>query len=485
MDFIINRQSNSDYLHTISLYDSFHLHYTPDTPVSIYHHKTSTLRIIGYAFDTREPGIPFGQRATVLFEEERFRETVEYLNGQFIIILETDERLYIYQDATASIPLYATESLFILTNNPEKAAMETEEKLSRLPSNVFLELCQGEYILLEDNLLECSDREMEVELIDLLKNQYKYFKDKSICIDFKGNKYSKMSMAVVGPVLFNQFLYVEINNRDSPAEKLKRENAEMIAHNYRMTYLEEYNEKVAGIMKRESSVHLKNQIFSSVYEWKEDGEEELFSYISINRYRHHSENGVINLPLYDPMNSRILIRMLSQIDVGEKELLDKITRQLYPALNFYDFSRGQSLAKTVLQNRRKLSQKEAETKKEWSFYNKASDNGFIVSHNLGGSHKLNGITVYPKSPKIKKTEVFSLEFLVDTDELVLIESFYENHIDESCIMVSVNDDEYSINHFKDGKFFNTVGKLTIKMKYSKNRNSESWKKAGRLKVSRL
>ena len=306
--------------------------------------------------------------------------------------------------------------------------------------------------------IEGSNRpvdEVEIDriVIESVKNQYKYFIDKDFSLNFRRDELSKSIIAILHPVLFGKTLILK--NDDDVTNSI----GSQLANEYKMNLDYNDNHEVTYLAK------------AYLLEKSQDNLED--------------EKYLIFNPFNTIAIQEIMIHLNDQHTVN---LLNKIIRELHPALDFYDFDKGDTLLKKYTNLKKEYEKILKEAKKDLKneeFLQGAEDRGIKVTDNLNGTIQNDGLTFYPASQNISKNDQFEVTYRKQGAGMVLVESYFDNIRNAHRIKVNLNGEQFDINEFLNGKFINVGSEINIKMTYERDYDSPSWQKAGKITIKEI
>lgn len=298
------------------------------------------------------------------------------------------------------------------------------------------------------------------------------------------------------PVLINQSL----NLRENDDITLKIGN--LIACEYKMNLLAEDTEPSATYLCNTHlmayGLYMKNDIelagdelenFNNLYnlndEFLKARSDIEYNLLNNLNYRNEQKPQLI----YDPFNVIAIQEIIYGFsDVSSFDPLTRIVKVLHPAIDFYDFAEGTTLMQKYTKLKKQNKKMSEELKKvvvNQEFLDEAEENGIRVSDNLDGKVLDKGITVQPASQTISKEDIFEVTYVKKGNGMVLVESYFNNPKNAHRIKVILNNDEFNINEFLDGKFITTNSKVNVKIYYERDYDAVSWQKAGRITIKEL
>lgn len=483
-EFKISKESDQSYNYNFSLDGSYFLYHNSEHHFNEYSSGRDKLICYGYCFDVRDPKRNTGETLEGMISKDSFFKDIAYLNGQFIMIYIKDGMLYVTSDATSLVPIYVNDDLSIITND------EVEANNKLFNPNLILNLSTNEK---QRIIANSTEDKLAESILELVKNQHKYFLTKNIVINFKSNNYTKALLAIMKPALYNNILTVKGNKDYNESLKF----AESIAKDFNMNIDNDaqynnseniyfarnllFNYKQFTSKKITNSKNIKNFIIDKDFNNQEVSIKNAEANI-INRRRENSMKLNKNGMLYDPFNVHAIYQIL--IKNSEINVIGKLTQELLPSINYYNFMEQKTVKEinnNLVDKIQDLKNNQIDSKNE-RFLMKTKTSYFSVSDNLDGEVKDDEIIVYPASQKISNTERFSISYENPGDGMILVKSFYKNKKNGQSIKVTINNHDFTIDELFDGILFNVESKLNVSIKYEKSRNSLPWQKAGTLLI---
>lgn len=487
--FEISHEVNDDYSYNYKLNDDLVISYHHADIFNSVDKDDSTIISYGYCFDVRNPETDMTATLnTFLNNQDNIMENIKYLNGNFILLFNLDGSWKLITDAVSITPVYFDAV----------KALVTVDDIGELPT------LNGASILnLEDFTLsridmavnKLSDERIERTILDLVRNQYKYFLGKDLTLNFRRNKMNKAIISILRPVLINQ----RLNLRENDDTTLKIGN--WIAREYKMEILAENEQPSTTYL---ANTHLmdykfymkKNELsedeldeFNNLYNLDSEflKERSGIEYNLLNKlnYRNDPKPQLI----YDPFNVIAIQEIIYRFsDSSSFDPLTRIVKILHPAIDFYDFASGETLMQKYARLKKQNLKMSEELKKvvvNQEFLSEAEDNGIYVSENLDGKVLDKGITVQPASQTISKEDIFEVNYVKKGYGMILIESYFNNPKNAHRIKVELNNEIFNIDEFFEGKFIKVNSDINIKMHYERNYDAASWQKAGRITVKEI
>lgn len=483
-EYMISTEQPNDYLNKIILSSEYNLYFNDEKYLTEVEINNKKIFCYGYCFDVRDPELTTKKTLENLISNENFNQDLTYLNGQYVIMYCKDEdEILLAIDASSLVPVYVYNNFSIITTeqieledskifNPNYMVNLNEKSICRIKANY--DFYDKDYIL------------------SLVKNQYKYFYNKNILLNFKSNKYMKALISIMKPVLYGNYMMI-----DEPEKNSELNFGNEIAKDFSMELIDEIK-----IPEIENIIYLRNQLLDFTHFIKDDTEIKLDNFIMgddyhelpsplkiaelnmLNRKREQSKELNKKGMLFDPFNSHSIYQYLIMHSGIEKDITNTITESLLPSINYYDFLNGETLKEiniSLNDEIESLKSKQMTAQNEQFLLNTKSSY-FNVSDNLNGKLKKNEITIYPASQSIKANEKYTISYENPGDGLIYIKSFYKNQKNGQTIEVTVNNKVFSIDEFSSGLLFNVKSKLKITLKYKNARNSLPWQKAGTLLI---
>lgn len=491
-NFAISRYELRGYEHSVKINEEFSFYYDTKEYLTSVSKSETELICYGYCFDVREPKTHVKDTLANILSKESINNELNFLNGQYILIIINGEKVNISIDATSLIPVYYSESKKLITNDVNHSSLE---KISIEIMNPILkfELNTFQFFRDEPQPTSLDNGQIEQEIIKLVENQHIYFGDKEFTVQFKSNNYSKTLLSILQPSLFNN--YISISGNDITDKNKKY--GQLIAKEFRMKFLQADIENLKEIIhsrNAHSNLYIaKNNLFAfknfnDNKTTKVSNKKQNYEMNIMHRKRGQSvELAKIGL-LYDPFNVRQIQHYLVEYDeTNDFNPITLITKTLHPSLNYYDFASDGTLTEINRKLKKQVEQlKENKiTAKNQKFLldTKASD--FRVSDNLDGRLKDDGILVHPGSQKIKKNDDFVIIYKNPGEGLIYIESFCKDKEQSQYIKLDINGELYNLDEFLDGALINIESVINLAIKYEKDFNSLKWQKAGTILVRKM
>lgn len=478
-EFIISTSREKTLPHSIDLDDNYSFQYSDRKYFNDITHENKRIICFGYAFDIRNPQDETEQTLTNLLVQDSYTNDFAYLNGQYILVLIKDEKFLITSDATSLVPIYINENFNEVTNIPNN----TNYKIFN--SNLIYNLIDQstERIFFNKEYDNIND-----QIINYVKNQYKYFQNKKIHLEFKANNFMKTLISIMKPVLYNNTISIPKSNNTN--------NDMFFAHSISKDFNLTFNEYDDG-----NIIYLRNQLFdfknflekrSNIDESiiKDDFFEEFSEKRKITEFniltRKRDQNRELTKSglLYDPFNSHVIMQTLLHNNEVINNMTSMITNELLPSIHYYDFSSSSLLKERnaeLLDEIELLKAKQITAHNEQFLLNTRMSY-FKVTENLDGKLKNNEILVHPATQNIKPEDKYVIYYENPTEGLILVKSFFSNKKNGQTINVIIDDKHYTVDELYKGILINVEHRLKITIQYKKARNSLPWQKAGTLLI---
>ncbi|AKG73421.1 hypothetical protein [Salinicoccus halodurans] len=493
----ICEKKDEAYGYSFSLDENLVFNYNTDDLFSIVEDNKISIICYGYCFDVREPELLTRDTLKSLYRDiNDIEKEIQYLNGQYILIVQKNEDIYLYSDGSALVPVYILKNDNIITN----IISNSNEAYYRLNPNFKFNLktfmiqrlqCQNNY----ENL---NDENLVSYLMSLISNQYEYFIDKKIDIRFQADNYHKALFAILSPILANKNMIVEENSTT-----INDYFSELFANEFRMNIIRDLevteknkesdnnrfiarnnlsNFKALYIKKNKQ---LKNQKMLTLYNDKNDLE--LYNYeMNLMEINNKSNLELSDKYLiYEPLNVREILNVFIELQNRTKfKIHQEVINKFRPSLYYFNFTKG----KTLREINQELTEEITDIKnngistENQKFLLDVKRSNFRTSQNLDGKIKNNELITFPSNQKIKKGNEYIIDFINHTEGLVYIEGFYKNEKNANRIIVTVNGEIFNIFDFYKGRYFYHNGKTRVTVKYMNDYNNLSWQKAGTLLI---
>ncbi|QQD85663.1 hypothetical protein [Jeotgalicoccus sp. ATCC 8456] len=377
----------------------------------------------------------------------------------------------------------------------ENQLVTTLESDNLAPLNGFIILNLNDFstsrIEIAKNKL--TDERIERTIFDLLENQYKYFTDKNLTLNFRRNKMNKAILALMYPALVNKVL--NLREHDEISIKI----AKWLSRDYKMELLDEETEPSTLYMVNTHLMDFDSFIAKEVDEHSNDivqfkqnmllDSDELKSRVNAEynllnnlRYRNEKKNHL----MFDPFNVvAIQERVYDYQDKKKFKPLDRIISILHPSIDFYDFAKGETLMqkyKKVKKKNKNLTEEMKQYKINDPFLREASNNDIKVTDNLDGKILDDGVTFYPARTSISSQDRFEITYKKKNNGMVLIESYFDNPKNSHRIKVEHGGEEFNIDEFLNGKFINVESEVNLVLRYERDYDAPSWQKAGKITI---
>lgn len=498
--FKISSEIDQSYGYNYKLKDQLIFNYSRQDYFHEYSNQTNTVICFGYCFDIRKPQENSEKTLEYLVNADDFKETINYINGHYIIIKISDKEVTLYTDASLMTPVYFSKKFGIVTNN-----YNSDLDLLNFNPNYKLDLINFSidrfYTL--NNFREIETEKLYDNFTNLLRNQFKYFIDRNLNILFQADNYHKAIFAVLGSGL--AFKNIVVRRFDDKG--LNTDFGKQFSKEFHLNYYEMQDGEEGFPLVQGSNYLARNNLsnFKAIYlkENTDIDDEKIIETYSINEENREHFNYEFNLIanyiksnielskdflLYEPLNARILLNIF--IELNKREDFNAnlfIIGELKPSLNFYNFTNGKNLREVNLQlkNENLDLKSNSISAQNQKFLMNTKLSNFSVSQNLDGKLKKEEILIYPAKQKIKKGTEYILEYKNIEDGLIFIESFYKNEKNARRIQVIVNNEKYNIYDFYQGRYFYTDENLKIIIKYTQDYDHLSWQKAGTIKVKKI
>ncbi|QQD85676.1 hypothetical protein [Jeotgalicoccus sp. ATCC 8456] len=484
--YLLSSEKNNRYNFSSQLNDEFILNY--DNEEFFTEANTGSGRMIcyGFCFDVRNPENSTEDTIKKILNNKNFNETVGYLNGQFILFyIDKNNNLYSTIDATSLIPVYIDKKLSIISTdeienfkifNPNYILNLTNKSLQRITVAADL-----------------TDQALEDYVLSLLGNQYKYFSEQNLILNYKTNKYLKALVSVMKPKLYNNYMVMD----DLAVEENDHYFAKSLSSDFSMKLVAKED-----IKELSRITFLRNQLFDYEQFLKEnDGynnEDFLLdeSFSAQPKYLQHVEINIISRKraqskvltetglLFDPFNVHAIYQTLFKNKAKNSNIITSVTQTLLPSLNFYDFNKGYDLKQvnqSLLEQIDELKLKQITADNE-QFLLDTKMSFFNVSDNVDGKLSGKEIIIYPASQSIQKGEKFYVSYENPGDGMIFIKSFFKNKKNGQTIEVTINKEKYTIDQLSKGIHLHVQSKLNVRIQYKNSRNSLPWQKAGTLLI---
>ena len=488
--FEISDKINGDFTYNHKLNDELIISYSHDEIFNTKKSGDKTIISYGYCFDVREPETNVNNTLKNLINNpEIILDNIKYLNGHFILLFNFDGKWNLVTDAVGITPVYF---------DPLNKRLTTDylDGLQTLNGVSVLNLEEFTISRIEIASNKLTNERIERVILDLVTNQYKYFLDKNLTLNFRRNKMNKAIISIMNPALIDQ----SINLRENDEITLKL--SKWISREYKMNILPEDIEPsteylcnthlmdYSSFMNKETKLSTEDsEEFNELYKLDDNylrsRSEIEFNLINNLKYRNETKPQLI----YDPFNVLAIQEVIYDFNNNDTfEPLGRIIKILHPAIDFYDFAEGitlmQKYEKLKKQNE-KMSKELKKVKFNQDFLNEAQRYNIKVSENLNGKVLDNGVTIYPVSQVISKEDIFELNYPKEGPGMLLVESYFDNPKNAHRIKVELNDEIFNIDEFLNGKFIKSDSGLTIKMYYERNYDAASWQKAGKITVKEI
>lgn len=488
--FEISSNMNEDYTYSYKLEDSIHISYNLGELFNVSEKNGKKLISYGYLFDVRNPKTDVKDTLNELVEtSDNFLDSIKYLNGHFILLFNFNGEWKLITDAVSMTPVYFDQE------NKLVNTFESDE-LASLNGLMILDLQDFSISRIELSTNKLSDERIERVILDLLINQYEYFLDKDITLNFRRNKMNKAIISTLHPALLHQTLNLREN--DDITVKIGK----WLSRDYKMSLLDEESEPATtylanthlmdynAFMNKETGLSAEQLAnFNEFYLLNTDFLEVRGSieYHLLNnlRYRNEKKSHLI----YDPFNV-IAIQEIIYGYSNDKTFdpLTRIVKIIHPSIDFYDFVTGENLLqkynKLKKQNKRLIKEMK-NYKNNQEFLDSANAKGIKVTDNLDGTVQSDGINFFPASQSISKDDIFEVQYKRTGQGMILVESFFDNPKNSHRIKVNLDGEIFNVGEFLNGKFINVDSEINIKMSYERDYDAASWQKAGRIMIKEI
>lgn len=487
--FEISNIQNEEYKTNVKLNDDLYFNCSREDLINEVSLGDKKLICYGYCFDVRKPESNTADTLKHLINRsENFLTDIRFLNGHYILLFNFEGEWKMITDAVGMTPVY------IDRENKKVLVEDFEGSLNINGFNILsLEDYTTERLSVKTSLL--SNENLERKILNLVSEQYKYFEDESLTINFRRNNMNKALIAILSPVLKNQTLNLREN------DNLTQKVGSWISRDFKMNVIDENTEPTALYM---ANVHLMN--FNSFLDKDlESTEEEINEFESEFGLEDTSSNKtkveynlLHNLNyrnerkpylMYDPFNVvEIQSFIYNYIKDSKFNPLNRIIKLLHPSIDFYDFAKGETLAQKYNKVKKKNKQLINEMKKykvNEEFLRLANQAGIDVSDNLDGQVREDGVTFYPANQSISKDDIFEVTYNKKGQGMILVESYFNNPKNAHRIKVNLNGEITNIDEFINGKFINAESEIHIVMNYERDYDAASWQKAGKLTIREI
>ena len=489
-NFDISREVNDKYSYNYRLNDALVISYNHEDIFNRVIKNESTVISYGYCFDVRNPETEIRDTLSILLKNpDNILDNIKYFNGHFVLLFNIDGNWKMITDAVGITPVYFNATKTRVTVN-------SSNDLPTLNGTSVLDLQNFTMSRMDMAVSKLTDERIERTILDLVSNQYKYFLDKDLTLNFRRNKMNKAIISILRPALINQSL----NLRENDDITLKIGN--LIAREYKMNLLAVDTEPSAAYLCNTHlmaySLYMKKDIeladdelenFNNLYNLNDEflkarsGIE--YNLLNNLNYRNEQKPQLI----YDPFNVIAIQEIIYGFsDASSFDPLTRIVKVLHPAIDFYDFAEGATLIQKYTKLKKQNKKMAEELKKvvvNQEFLDEAEEHGIRLSNNLDGKVLDKGITVQPASQTISKEDIFEVTYVKKGHGMVLIESYFNNPKNAHRIKVEMNNEIFNIDEFLEGKFIKAESDINIKMHYERNYDAASWQKAGRITVKEI
>lgn len=480
-EFSISKSSDHELSKSIDLDNSYILNYSNNEYLNDVTIGEKRLICYGYTFDIRYPQISIEDTLKSIIERNSFKDDVAYLNGQYILIYIDGKSILTTVDATSLVPVFIDEEFNEITNIPVE-----NNSYKFLNSNLIIDLNDKSLHRINVKL---SGEDVSGQIINLLENQYKYFLNKKLVMNFKMNNYMKSLISIMKPSLYGNFLSVYSDNNATD-----QKFADSIRKDFNMEFINEEDELV-------NVYYLRNQLFDFKHFLKKgnNNTDKLLQdaeFKNLSELVKLSESNILTRKriqsielnktglLFDPFNVHVIYQTLLENNKQLKNITSYITQELLPSINYYDFVNRSLLRETnnmLAEEIERLKSNQITANNE-QFLLKTKLSYFKVSENLDGKLKENEILVYPATQEIKAEEKFVVYYENPGDGMVFVKSYFSNKKNGQTILVNIDGKEFTVDELYKGILINVKSRLKITMKYKNSRHSLPWQKAGTLLI---
>lgn len=488
--FEVSQNTNEDYAYSYQFEENLIINYQHEDIFSIVSQDGMTIACYGYCFDVREPKNTTLATLDDLLEQNNFEEDIKYLNGHYILLYNISGEWQLSTDAVSITPIYVDFDKKIVFSSAE------EEKATSLSGSTELNLDNFTLSWVEKPTNKLTDERIERIILDAVINQYKYFEDKSLTVNFRRNRMNKALISILYPALREK----DLNLRQ--VDEISLKVGKWLARDYKMNLLEQNESPSSDFI---CNVHLMDYRAYNKIEDELD-EENLNQFLEDNRLEKDdsSKNYIVEYKLqnklkyrqedkpqliFDPFNVRIIQDLIYFYNDGKTfNPLNRIVKILHPTIDFYDFAGGMTLLqkyKQLIAKNKQLKEEAKKSIKNLEFIQEAKDQGIQLSNNLDGNLESDGITVYPASINISREDEFEIEYTKKGHGLVLLETFFDNPKNAHRIKIEMNEEVYDVDEFLNGKFLNVDSILSLKMHYERDYNAASWQRAGKIRIKEI
>lgn len=488
--FEISQEVNKQYSCNYKLNDEMVISYNHEDIFNSVIKDNCTIISYGYCFDVRNPKQDMKETlSNLLNNPSAILENIKYLNGHFLLVFKTDNSWKLITDATGMTPVYFDAAGKIVT-------VHNTNTLPTLNGASILNL--QDFTLSRINITDSrlADERIERTILNLVSDQYKYFLNKDLTLNFRRNKMNKAIISILRPALMNQALNLREN------DELTVKIGNWVAHEYKMNILEEDTEPTSTYLANthlmnyssymEKDIELTNEEldnFNSLYNLKDENLEARsgieYNLLHKLNYRNEQKSQLI----YDPFNVLAIQEIIYSFkDAAAFDPLERIIKIMHPAIDFYDFSEGVTLLQKYKKMKKQNQKMSEELKKivvNQEFLREAEEQGISVSENLDGKILDKGITVHPASQLINKDDIYEMTYVKNGPGMILVETYFNNPKNAHRIKVELNNELFNIDEFLEGKFIKVGSEINIKMYYERNYDAASWQKAGKITVKEI
>lgn len=488
--FEITGNINESYRHNFMLEEDLYISYEHESIFNSVEQGNNKIVVYGYCFDVRNPQSDVRDTlSNLLNDQDNFFNNIKYLNGHYVILFNIESTWKLITDAVSITPVYIDAVNSIVST-------EKSENLLSLHGLMILNLDDFSISRIELPTNKLTDERIERIILDLVINQYKYFVDKELTLNFIRNNMNKAIISTLYPALVNKTM--SLRETDDLTVKIGK----WLSRDYKMNLLDEdeesttlytanthlmnfkfFNTKNSGLNDEQRALF--NESYKLDNEFLKGRSDLEFNLLNKMRYRDEKKPHLI----YDPFNViAIQERVYGYSNSKEFNPLSRIIKIIHPSIDFYDFAEGLTLLQKYNQVKKKAEKLDKEIKKyrvNEKFLSDARTRDIVVSDNVDGTILKDGITFYPVSQKISKEDVYEVLYKKKGQGMVLIESYFDNPKNAHRIKVELNNELFNIDEFLEGKFIQADAEINIKMYYERNYDAASWQKAGKITVKEI
>lgn len=204
--FEISSEVNEAYSYNFRLDETLVISYNHTDIFNSVKNDDKTIISYGYGFDVRNPKTEVNDTLNELLDDPKnILSNIKYLNGHFILLFNVDGTWKMITDAAGLTPVYFDAA-------EQKVTAEKTNNLPSLNGVSVLNLQNFTISRLEIAVNKLTDERIERIILDLVTNQYKYFLDKDITLNFRRNKMNKAIISILHPALIDQSLNLREND---------------------------------------------------------------------------------------------------------------------------------------------------------------------------------------------------------------------------------------------------------------------------------